>query len=559
MRRDLDIAHSVTLQPIEAIADRAGLPRELVVPFGRDVAKISLDALSAFAGVDARRGRLVAVTAMTPTPHGEGKTVTAIGLVDGLNRVGKRAVGALRQPSLGPIFGVKGGATGGGRSQVVPRDAINLHFTGDFHAVAAAQNLLAAMTDNHFFHGNALGLDAAQISCRRALDMNDRSLRKTTLAVGGSGHSVRHHTGFDIVAACETMAVLAQARNRSDLKKRLGSMLIGLSNEGRPVTAKEIRADGAMAALLNRAIEPNLVQTLEGNPVLVHTGPFANVALGNSSVIADMIGLAHADYVVTEAGFGTDCGFEKLVDVKCRGGSYQPAAAVIVVTVRALQWHGEPGEAKPSSHARRDPETVRAGCANLAKHIENVMATGCPAVVAINQFESDTEEELAVVEAEAKRLGARVVRSQVHRLGGEGAVDLAEAVLAAVGEGSNVAPLYPLDSSIADKIATLAKRIYGADGVHFSDEAKVRIDDCERHGYGGLPICVAKTSASLSHDGKLRGRPEGFTFPIEDVRVYAGAGYVLALAGPVMTMPGLPTSPAAESIDVGDDGRVTGL
>jgi len=543
-----------SIRSISDVAARLGLPERMIEPYGRDKAKISLDAMSRFDPSATRRSRLVAVTAMSPTPHGEGKTVTAIGLVDGLNRLGRVAIGTLRQPSLGPIFGLKGGATGGGLAQIVPGDDINLHFTGDFHAVAAAQNLLAAMVDNHIFHGNQLRLDPAQIHCNRTMDNEDRAVRHVMVGLGQAHDAGVRESSFDIVAACETMAVLAQATSLADLKRRLAHMVVGRSREGHCVTAAQLKAENAMAALLRLAIQPNLVQTLEGNPVLVHTGPFANVAPGNSSVVADRLALGHADYVVTEAGFGTDCGFEKLIDVKCRSAGYQPAAAVLVVTLRALRWHGSKGEAEDN-----DGEAVRLGCANMAKHADNVAAFGCPCIIALNVFDSDAEEDLVVVEREAARLGIPIVRSYAHSRGSLGTLQLAEAVVDAAAAATLAKPLYPLDWDLRRKIEIVATRIYGADGVTFSDEANRELDRYEAHGFADLPVCIAKTPSSLSHDAKRRNRPTGFTLPIEEARLYAGAGYVMPLAGPILTMPGLPRVPRAESIFIDDQGHIRGL
>jgi formate--tetrahydrofolate ligase len=552
MDRDLEVARRAPLRPIREIAARIGLAESTIEPHGWFVAKIGWNAIAGDEAGGGALGQLVAVTAMSPTVFGEGKTVTAIGLVDALNRLGRRALGTLRQPSLGPIFGRKGGASGAGRAQVAPREDINLHFTGDLHAVAAAQNLLAAMADNHLYHGNSLGLVGSEIDVRRSVDVNDRALRHVTLRLGRPNGGATRDGAFDLVAASEVMAALAQAAGPGDLKRRLARIVVGSSNDGRFVTAAALRAEGAMAALLVHALEPNLVQTLEGNPVLVHTGPFANVALGNSSVIADRFALRHAPIVVTEAGFGTECGFEKLVDVKCRLAGYQPEAAVVVVTVRALRWHG-------GGNGAHDTASIRAGCANLAKHLENVAAFGCPAVVAINVFESDSEEELRAVEEEVKARGATAVRSDAYRGGGTGALDLARAVLDALGGQHRAVPIYPLGWDLRRKIELVARRMYGAGGVEFSDAANRRIDRYERGGFGELPICIAKTASSLSHDPELRNRPEGFVFPIHDVRLYAGAGYVLPLAGSVVTMPGLPEVPAAESIDVDDHGRIHGV
>jgi len=508
------------VRPIEEVAERAGLARERVEPYGRHKAKIR--------GAEAMepRGRLVCVTAINPTPHGEGKTVTAIGLTDALVRLGTRAMATLRQPSLGPIFGVKGGATGSGGARLEPASEINLHFTGDFHAIASAQNLLAAMTDNHRFHGNALGI--AEVLCKRAIDMNDRTLRGT----------------FDIVAACETMAALALCRDRADLEARLARMIAGARADGSLVTAADLGAHGAMTALLRDAIAPNLVQTLEGNAVLVHTGPFANVATGNSSVIADRVALAHADVVVTESGFGTDCGFEKLVDLKCRGLSWAPEVAVIVVTTRAVKFHGS-GD-------------LRAGFANVEKHVENVRLFGAEPVVAINVFDDDTEADLAVLEDASRACGAPVARSYVHARGGEGGEALARVVLDALTRSKRAAPIYALDATLAEKIETIATRVYGAASVSFSDVARQRLAAIQKT-HGALPVCIAKTPSSLSHDAKLLARPRGFVFPIDDARLYAGAGYVLALAGHILTMPGLPARPGAEHIGLDASGEVFGI
>jgi formate--tetrahydrofolate ligase len=434
---------------------------------------------------------------------------------------------------------------------------INLHFTGDFHAVAAAQNLLAAMVDNHLFRGNRLGLDPQQVASNRTVDVNDRALRRIRLDYGSLEHRVAREGAFDIVAATEVMAVLSLATDRTDLKGRLSRMVVGSSRDGRLVTAADLRANGAMAVLLKDAIAPNLVQTLEGNPVLVHTGPFANVATGNSSVIADRVALPRAEYVVTEAGFGSDCGFEKLVDLKCRTAGYQPEVAVLVVTSRALRWHG--GGTIDKIAGSSNPDAVRAGCANMAKHIENIRAFGCPCVVAINVFDGDSEAEMAVIEQEVSKLGATMARCEVFVKGGAGGEDLARAVLSALETASPARPLYPVDWDLRKKVETVATRIYGASAVQFAHVASQRIDLYEALGLGVLPICIAKTPGSLSHDAKLRNRPGDFVFPIADARIYAGAGYVLLLAGDINTMPGLPQVPAAESIDLDDEGQVRGV
>jgi formate--tetrahydrofolate ligase len=558
MPTDLEIAQKVRLRPIQEIAAKAGIAEEWLEPYGRFKAKVRIE--EAVKGK--ARGRLIGVTAMNPTPYGEGKTVTTVGLVDALNRIGKKTIGTIRQPSLGPIFGIKGGATGGGQAQVAPMEDINIHFTGDFHASAAATNLLAAMTDNHLFQKNRLGLNPKEIYCNRTVDMNDRALRHLALGLGASANGVTREGGFDIVAASEIMATLTLSADLMDLKARLARIIVGQSRDKRFVTAGDLRAAGALTVLLRDTLKPNLVQTLEGSPVLVHTGPFGNVAPGNSSVVADRLALALADFVVTESGFGSECGFEKLVDLKCRDVGYQPAAAVVVVSTRALKWHGDGIKNPKDREEARAPnvEAIRRGCANMAKHIENVRQVGCPCVVAINVFESDTEAEVAVIVEEAKRAGAvAAARSEVHGRGGAGGEELARAVIDALGQPSKVEPLYPLDWDLRKKIHAVATKAYGAADVSYSDAAKRRIDFYESLGYGKLPLCIAKTQSSLSHDAKLKNRPQGFTFPIEEVRLYAGAGYVLPIAGSIMTMPGLPDVPAAEAIDIDADGTIRGL
>jgi formate--tetrahydrofolate ligase len=559
MATDLEIAQKVKLRPIQEIASKARIDEDWIEPYGRYKAKVRIDAGSAG---PAARGRLVGVTAMNPTPYGEGKTVTSIGLVDALNRIGKRTIGTIRQPSLGPIFGVKGGATGGGLAQIAPMDEINIHFTGDFHAVAAAQNLLSAMVDNHLFQGNAHKLNPKEIYVNRTVDMNDRALRHVALGLGASSNGVTREGGFDIVAASEIMAALTLSADLMDLKERLSRIVVGQARDKRLVTAGDLRAAGALTVLLRETVKPNLVQTLEGNPVLVHAGPFGNVAPGNSSVIADRLALGLADYVVTESGFGSECGFEKLVDLKCRGVGYQPSAAVVVVSTRALKWHGDGiKNPKDRSEARApNVEAIRKGCANMAKHIENVRAVGCHCVVAINVFDSDTEDEIAAIVEEARRAGAfAAARSEVHGRGGAGGEEVARAVLAALEQPAKVEPLYPLEWDIREKIHAVATQAYGAGSVTYSDAANRRIDFYEARGYGKLPLCIAKTQSSLSHDAKLKNRPQGFAFPIEEVRLYAGAGYILPIAGSVMTMPGLPEVPAAEAIDIDADGTIRGL
>ena len=557
---DLDIARRARLVRIEALAETLGLQPEEIVPYGRYKAKIALRALERLR--DRPDGRLICVTGINPTPLGEGKTVLTIGLTQALKRLGKRALSTLRQPSMGPVFGVKGGATGGGYSQVVPNEEINLHFTGDFHAVATAHNLLAAMVDNHLFQGNRLDLDPDAILWRRSLDLNDRALRRVRVGVGGGSNGVDRETGFDITASSEVMAILALTTGIADLKERLGRIVIGPNRAGRLVRARDLNAAGAMAAVLKDAIQPNLVQNLEGGGALVHCGPFANVAHGNNSILADRLALKLADYVVTESGFGSECGAEKLFDIKCRVSGNVPAAAVIVCSVRALKLQG--GAVIDTKDAatwkRPDAAAVARGGANLAKHVENIRLFGLPAVVAINRFDSDSPEEVAAVKEAALKAGAlAAVPAEVWGRGGEGGLELGEAVLKACETPSRFKPLYELDRSIEEKIETIATKVYGAAGVSYSDRARERIAFFRREGFEGLPICMAKTPLSLSHDPKIKGRPEGFTFPIEDVRIAAGAGFIYPLAGSIMTMPGLPPKPAAESIDLDDAGLVHGL
>jgi len=557
---DLEISRRARLVRIEALAESMGLQPDEVEPYGRHKAKISLKALERLR--DRPDGRFICVTGINPTPLGEGKTVVTIGLAQALRRLGRNALSTLRQPSMGPVFGVKGGATGGGYSQVVPLEEINLHFTGDFHAVAAAHNLLAAMVDNHLFHGNRLGLDPDQVLWRRSVDLNDRALRRVRIGIGGGNNGVERETGFDITAASEVMAILALASGIGDLRERLGRIIVGLNREGRPVRAADIKAQGAMTALLREALKPNLVQNLEGGGALIHCGPFANVAHGNNSILADRLALKLADYVVTESGFGSECGAEKLFDIKCRVSGHVPSAGVIVCSVRALKLHGgAPIDTKdPATWKRPDPGAVRRGCANLARHIDIIGTFGLPAIVAINRFDSDAPDEIAAVREAAIAAGAAAaVPVEVWGRGGEGGLDLAEAVLEACGKPARFKPLYPLEMPIEQKIETIATRIYGASGVTYSDAARARIEFLRREGYGGLPICMAKTPLSLSHDPKIKGRPEGFVLPISEVRIAAGAGFIYPLAGSIMTMPGLPPIPAAEGIDVDADGRVSGL
>ena len=557
---DLEIAREARLIRIETLAESLGLLPDEIEPYGHHKAKISLKALDR---LDSRPdGRFISVTGINPTALGEGKTVITIGLTQALRKLGHKAISTIRQPSMGPVFGIKGGATGGGYAQVVPMEEINLHFTGDFHAVAAAHNLLAALVDNHMHQGNSLDLDPEAILLRRTVDLNDRTLRRVRIALGGGTGGVERDTGFDITAASEVMAILSLSTSIGDLKERLGRIVVGMTRKGRVVTAAALKANGAMAAILRDALKPNLVQDLEGGAALIHCGPFANVAHGNSSILADRLALKLSDFVVTESGFGSECGAEKLFNIKCRVSGIAPAASVIVCTIRALKLQGgaDIDPRKSSSWKNPDTEAVRRGCSNLAKHIENIHLFGLPAIVAINRFTSDTQEEVDVVTTAAREAGAfDVVPVDVWARGGEGGLALAEAVVRATDKPAPFRTLYSLDSSIEEKIETIARRVYGAAGVSYSDIARLRIELFRNEGYGKLPICMAKTPLSLSHDPKIKGRPEGFTLPIVDIRVAAGAGYLYPLAGNVMTMPGLPAVPAANGIDVDDQGNVSGL
>ena len=557
---DLEIARRAKLVRIESVGESLGLLPDELEPYGRYKAKISLQALLRLK--ERPSGRYICVTGINPTPLGEGKTVVTIGLTQALRKLGKRALSTLRQPSMGPVFGIKGGATGGGYSQVVPMEEINLHFTGDFHAVAAAHNLLAALIDNHLHHGNRLGLDPERILWRRSLDLNDRALRRVRVALGGGSNGVERESGYDITAASEVMAILSLSRSPRDLKERLGRILVGVDREGRGVVASALAAQGAMAVILKDAIKPNLVQNLEGGAALIHCGPFANVAHGNNSILADLLALKLADYVVTESGFGSEMGAEKLFDIKCPAAGLQPSAAVIVCSVRALKLHGGVAITGRDTSALKKPDVaaVGRGCENLRKHIENIRIFGLPAVVAVNRFDGDTQAEVDEVVGRARAAGASAaVAAEVWARGGEGGLDLAEAVVHAADSGAQFRSLYSPDLSIEDKIETIARKIYGAAGVTYTDKAKERIEFCRRQGLGRLPICMAKTPLSLSHDPALKGRPEGFVLPVTDIRAAAGAGYVYPLVGSIMTMPGLPSVPAAEHFDLDDEGRVDGL
>jgi formate--tetrahydrofolate ligase len=552
---DIDIARAARLLPIDEVAGELGVGPDELAPYGRHKAKVSLGLLERLE--DGPSGRLVLVTAINPTPAGEGKTTTTVGLGDALNRLGKRAVICLREPSLGPCFGVKGGAAGGGRAQVVPMEDINLHFTGDFHAVTTAHNLLAAMVDNHLHHGNALGLDARRLSWKRTIDLNDRALRDVVVGLGGTGNSVPRETGFEITAASEVMAVLTLASSLADLRERLGRIVVGRSFDKRPVTAADLHAQGAMTALLKDALAPNLVQTLENNPAFVHGGPFGNIAHGCNSLVATRLALKLGEYVVTEAGFGSDLGGEKFFDIKCRVGDLRPDAAVVVATVRALKCQAGVPRA---DLGRPDPEAVARGLDHLARHVENVRRFGVPALVCLNAFTSDSDEETAVVLGAAASLGVEVVRSDHWQRGGEGAEDLARAVVALAESGkADFRPLYPDSEPLMAKIKRVVREVYGADDVIADTRLRQKLRDLEAAGHGHLPVCLAKTQYSLSTDPKLLGRPRSFDVPLRDVELRAGAGFVLVLTGDVLTMPGLPRVPAADDIDVDPQGRITGL
>ncbi len=553
MKSDVEIARAAQLRPITEIAKTLGIAEEHIEPYGRYKAKLTP---AAFAGAKDAHGKLILVTAINPTPAGEGKTTTSVGLADALHRQGKKTVVALREPSLGPCFGMKGGAAGGGYAQVVPMEDINLHFTGDFHAITTAHNLLAALIDNHIFQGNALDLDVNRIVWKRVLDINDRALRHVVTGLGGRVHGIPRESGFDITVASEMMAILCLADGLADMKRRLGRILIGWTRSGRPVHAEELGATGALTLLFKDAIKPNLVQTIEGTPALIHGGPFANIAHGCSSVMGTKYALKCADYVVTEAGFGADLGAEKFFDIKCRLAGLSPDAVVIVATVRALKMNG--GVPKDELSAE-NLDALRKGAANLEKHIENIGKFGLPAVVAVNVFPTDTEAELSLLEELCARLGAKCVRSEVWAKGGEGGLALADAVTEALGKPADFHPIYDVKKSIAEKIETIAKEIYGADGVDFTPEAKKQLAEMEALGMTETPVCMAKTQYSFSDNPVLLGRPSGFRITVRELRASCGAGFVVALTGNVLTMPGLPKVPAAMGMDISEDGVITGL
>ena len=554
-KRDLEIAQSCRMSPIEDIAGKIGIGEQWLECYGKYKAKVDLGYLGDNKNAD---GKLILVTAITPTPAGEGKTTTAIGLADGLRKIGKNAAAALREPSLGPVFGIKGGACGGGYAQIVPMEDINLHFTGDIHAIGAANNLLAAMIDNHIMHGNAIGIDTERITWRRCVDMNDRQLRYIRDGLGGEKDGVERDDGFDITVASEIMAILCLAESAADLKARLARIVIGYDTQNRPVTCSRLKAQGAMAALLKDAIKPNLVQTLEGTPAFVHGGPFANIAHGCNSVLATRMALKAADYAVTEAGFGADLGAEKFLDIKCRASGLRPSAVVVVATVRALKMHG--GLDKSQLDAE-DLAALERGIPNLLRHVRNIKNVyHLPCVVALNRFPTDTEAELRLVEEKCAQLDTDIVLSEVWAHGGEGGKELAEAVVRLCEEdNSGFSFCYEDELGIEDKISAVVRKIYGGRGAVLLPEAKKQAAHLTALGFDKLPVCIAKTQSSFSDDAKKLGAPEDFTVTVRQIKVSAGAGFTVALAGNIMTMPGLPSVPAAEGIDIDDNGRITGL
>jgi formate--tetrahydrofolate ligase len=554
-KTDIEIAREAKKKPIMEIGAKLGIPAEDLLPYGHDKAKVSQAFIESLKS--RKDGKLILVTAINPTPAGEGKTTTTVGLGDGLNRIGKKAVVCIREASLGPNFGMKGGAAGGGYSQVVPMEEMNLHFTGDFHAITSAHNLLSAMIDNHIYWGNELDIDARRISWRRVLDMNDRALRDIVVNLGGVANGFPRQTGFDITVASEVMAILCLSNDLADLQKRLGDIVVAYTRAKTPVYARDIQADGAMTVLLKDAMQPNLVQTLENNPAFVHGGPFANIAHGCNSVIATKTALKLGDYVVTEAGFGADLGAEKFFNIKCRKAGLKPSATVIVATVRAMKMNG--GVAKADLGAE-NVAAVKKGCPNLGRHISNVKGFGVPVVVAINHFHSDTDAEVQAVKDYVAEQGAEAILSKHWADGGKGAEDLARKVVELVDSGSaNFAPLYPDDMGLFQKIETIAKRIYHADEVLADKSVRAQLKAWEEAGYGNLPVCMAKTQYSFTTDPNVRGAPTGHSVPVREVRLSAGAGFIVAICGEIMTMPGLPRKPSAEVIRLNDKGDVEGL
>ncbi len=554
MKTDVEIAQEAEMRPIQEVASELGISGDELELYGKYKAKLPL---ALWELVKERpNAKLVLVTAINPTPAGEGKTTTSVGLADAFRKQGKKTVVALREPSLGPCFGLKGGAAGGGYAQVVPMEDINLHFTGDFHAITTAHNLLAAVIDNHIHQGNELDIDVTRVVWKRVLDINDRALRGVVVGLGGKAHGVPRETGFDITVASEMMAILCLASDLEDMKKRLGEIVVAYTRGGRPVRAKELHVTGALTLLFKDAIKPNLVQTLEGTPALIHGGPFANIAHGCNSIMATKFALKYADYVVTEAGFGADLGAEKFLDIKCRFAGIHPDAVVIVATVRALKMHG--GMAK-SELTKVDMQALERGLENLTKHIENIQKFGLPAVVAVNAFPTDTKEELDFVEKKCHELGAEVALSEVWAKGGEGGLRLAEKVEAAMSKESSFRFIYDEKDTVENKIAAVAREIYGADGVDYTDTARKQLEDINALGFDKMPVCMAKTQYSLSDDLQKLGRPTGFRITVKELRVSAGAGFLVVLTGNILTMPGLPKKPAAENMDITQDGKITGL
>jgi formate--tetrahydrofolate ligase len=559
---DLDIASRATLKPLADVAGAAGIPLEHLEPYGSGAAKIQLEAIEKMK--DRPKAKYVVVSAITPTPLGEGKTTTTVGLGMGFSHIGRSGVIAIRQPSMGPTFGIKGGAAGGGYSQVVPMELLNLHLTGDMHAVTAAHNMCSAALDAHLFHGNESGIDPYNITWRRVIDVNDRALRNCIIGLGGSLDGIPRETGFDITAASEVMATLALCTSLADLRERLGRIVVGYTASGTPVTAEDLKVAGSMAVILREAIKPNLMQTLENTPALVHTGPFGNIATGNSSIVADRIGIHMGDFLVTEAGFGADMGAERFFNIKCRASGLAPDAAVLVATVRGLKAHSGKhkivaGKPLPEDLLKENPDEVHEGGANLRKQLENMRIHGCTPVVAINVFPGDHEGDIDAIKEIAAGFDARAAVSTHFTDGGAGAKDLARAVAEAADEPSEFKVLYPDDMSLRDKITTVATKVYGADGASFSPQANKQIDNYEANGFGHLPVCIAKSHLSLSHDAKLKGAPTGWTLPVREVRASVGAGFVYPICGDMRTMPGLGQTPALQHIDIDADGNIVGL
>ncbi len=555
-KSDIDIAQAAKMRPIMELAkEKLGIDAMNLEPYGHYKAKVSMDYIKSLQSKP--NGKLILVTAITPTPAGEGKTTTTVGLTDALNYIGKKAMLCLREASLGPCFGVKGGAAGGGYAQVVPMEDINLHFTGDFHAITSAHNLLSALIDNHIYWGNALAIDQRRVAWRRVLDMNDRALREIVCSLGGVANGFPREAGFDITVASEVMAIFCLAKDLDDLRERLGNIIVAYTRERKPIRAKELDANGAMAALLKDAIAPNMVQTLEGTPAFIHGGPFANIAHGCNSVSATTAALKLADYVVTEAGFGADLGAEKFLDIKCRKAGIAPECVVVVATIRALKMHGG---VKKDDLKKEDLKALEAGMSNLQRHIENIKKFGLPAVVSINRFSADTDAEIALVKEKCKALGVEAIMADHWALGGEGAADVAKAVVKIIDEGkAKLKFLYPDDMPLFEKIRTIAKEIYRADDATAPKAVKDQLKQWEEMGFGNLPVCVAKTQYSFSTNADAKGAPTGFDIPVREVRLSAGAEFIVAVCGDVMTMPGLPRVPAANTIDVGPDGRIVGL